>query len=370
MGITVKTQELDAAIRTGGVLGKAGHATTVELSKTDAGALSVVVTSTDGHWYERLCGVLGESSQRERMKVSVALRQLAAVVGVLRGEETDLSFDGRRLSVKSGAARFALPVVSEEATVSRKLCAASELSAQWDRIGPALDRVLPSVSHDESRYVLNGVHFERDGDHLVLVSSDGHRLSLTRVAWPAGDCGLAQDGVIVSAEACRLLRASASPEGRWCIDGGAVHYWDEEQSLVLRLIDGEFPAWRQVLPSDAAQQVVTVASGALSDTVDQARAIGADGIVLDVEPQLLTLSTATLEAGALVVEQPVTTSAETRAKTRMNPLYLRDAVRSVGGGSVALHLRDAIEPVVVTAEGESLADAKTVVVVMPMRDGA
>lgn len=370
MGITVKTAELDAAIRTGGVLGKAGHATTVRLDQSSVGVLSVVVVSTDGHWYERLCKAHGEPKKGETFATSVALRQLAAVVGVLRGEETDLSFDGRRLVVRSGAARFALPVVSEELTAKGKPCAATELSAQWDRIGAALDRVMPSVSHDESRYVLNGVHFERDGDHLVLVSSDGHRLSLTRVAWPAGECGIPQDGVIVSAEACRLLRASASPEGHWCVSEGAIHYADETQSLVLRLIDGEFPAWRQVVPTEESLQVVTVSSGALSDTVDQARAIGADGIVLEVEPNLLTLSTSTADTGALVVEQPVVTVTESKSRTRMNPVYLRDAVRAMVGGSVDLHLRDSIEPVIVVAEGERIADARTVVVVMPMRDGA
>jgi len=322
-----------------------------------------------GDWYERRLGVIGNISV---MSAVVGLRHLAAVVGALHGETTTLDCPslGRRLTVASGAARFGVPVVEDLGADRPVRCAADDLSPQWDKLSTAFEKVAHAVSHDETRYTLCGVSLSRDGDRLALMATDGHRLAVTRTAWPVG-LTLGEDAqIIVSADATKMLRACARPEGRFAFDCSAIHYADDSQALVMRLIDGQSPDWRSVIDINSVGQIVTVESGLLVETTEQARAIGGGSLRVKatVAGQSVTLTAADLELGELVVtHDAAVVGAETDSDIGLNPNYLREAVKAVGGASVDLRLIAKEEPILVLPHGETVASAKTVCVIMPVR---
>jgi DNA polymerase-3 subunit beta len=365
----VSTAALQEAVALGLRLGKTDQSTQVHLA-SDAGGLRVVVSHL-GNWYERKL-VAQHSTQGKELDVSVPLRQFASVVAALHGESTvvSLATGGRRLGLESGAARFAVPVVDALFEAQPVACKADDLSPAWDKLTSGFARVLHAVGHDETRYTLCGVHLDRDGDKLALFASDGHRLSLTRVPYPAGLSLPEGQSVIVSGDAARVLQACAQPEGRFAIDGSSIHYADETQSLVVRLIDGQSPDWRAVVPSDAIEQTVTTSAGSLIEAVEQAKAIGATGlrIATSKESGTLTLSATNIDTGDLVVTyQAAIDGKKAEGKFAVNPFYLRDACRAVPGDEVVLHLRSDLDPLVVLPAGEDVASAKVVCLVMPMR---
>jgi DNA polymerase-3 subunit beta len=276
----------------------------------------------------------------------------------------------RRLTVQSGAARFAVPLIDADSAAVSVPCKADDLCPQWDKLSTALERVAHAVSHDDTRYTLCGVSLSRDGDRLAVMSTDGHRLALTRTAWPVGLTLTEGANVIVSSDAAKLLRACARPEGRFTFDGSAIHYADDSQALVMRLIDGQSPDWRSVVEGISDGQTVSIDHGLLVETTEQARAIGAGSLRVraTVGGQSVTLTAAHLELGELVVtHDAVVVGTETESDIGLNPGYLREAVKAVGGSPVDLRLVSREEPILVLPHGETLESAKTLAVIMPVR---
>lgn len=367
MATTVRTVELQEALALGLRVGRTDGTTQVRLEgHGDTLRVSVNVL---GDWYERRLGVSGGISV---MSAVVGLRQLAAVVGALHGDTTTLDCPSlaRRLSVSSGAARFAVPVVEDLGADRPVKCAANDSSPQWDKLSSALERVAHAVGHDETRYTLCGVSLSRDGDRLALMATDGHRLAVTRTPYPVG-LVLGEDiNIIVSADSAKLLRACARPEGRFAFAANAIHYADESQALVMRLIDGQSPDWRSVVGGIGEGQTVTVDHGLLVETTEQARAIAAGSLRVkaSVDAQSITLTASDAELGELVVTHDAAVlGADVESDIGLNPHYLREAVKAIGGASVDLRLVSGLEPIIVLPHGETLSSAKTLAVIMPVR---
>ena len=364
---TVRTEELQEALALGLRVGKTDGTTQVQLEgHGDTLRVSVNVL---GDWYQRRLGVADGIST---LRAVVSLRHLAAVVGALHGETTTLDCPSlaRRLSVASGAARFGVPLIDADLFNISVPCKADDLSPQWDKLSTAFEKVAHAVGHDETRYTLCGVSLSRDGDRLALMATDGHRLALTRTTWPVGLTLGEAANVIVSADAAKLLRACAKAEGRFTFDASALHYSDESQALVMRLIDGQSPDWRSVVEVVGEGQTVTVESSLLVETTEQARAIGGGSLRVKatVAGQSVTLTAADLDLGELVVtHDAAVVGLETDSDIGLNPNYLREAVKAVGGSLVDLRLVAKEEPILVLPHGETVASAKTVAVIMPVR---
>lgn len=363
----VRTEQLQEALALGLRVGRTDGTTQVQLEgHGDTLRVSVNVL---GDWYQRRLGVADGIST---LRAVVSLRHLAAVVGALHGETTTLDCPSlaRRLSVASGAARFGVPLIDADLFNISVPCKADDLSPQWDRLSTAFEKVAHAVGHDETRYTLCGVSLSRDGDRLALMATDGHRLAVTRTAWPVGLTLGEGAHVIVSGDSAKLLRACAKAEGRFAFESNALHYADEGQALVMRLIDGQSPDWRSVIDIASEGQTVTVDHGLLVETTEQARAIGAGSLRVKatVAGQSVTLTAADLELGELVVTHDATVvGVETDSDIGLNPNYLRDAVKAVGGSLVDLRLVAKEEPILVLPHGETVASAKTVAVIMPVR---
>jgi DNA polymerase III sliding clamp (beta) subunit (PCNA family) len=120
----------------------------------------------------------------------------------------------------------------------------------------------------------------------------------------------------------------------------------------------------------AEGQTVSVDHGLLVETTEQARAIGAGSLRVKatVAGQSVTLMAADLELGELVVtHDAAVVGKDTESDIGLNPHYLREAVKAIGGSPVDLRLVSREEPIIVLPHGETLGSAKTLAVIMPVR---
>lgn len=119
-----------------------------------------------------------------------------------------------------------------------------------------VERVEYAVSRDQTRLQLCGVFLEREGDDLLAVATDGHRLA--RAIEPGFPLAVPKAGVILSADAIKGLKA-ALPRRRAVIHGTTRV---DEKHLVLEvggkehrleLVNGEFPNYRLLIPKQSQQ---------------------------------------------------------------------------------------------------------------------
>ena len=109
-----------------------------------------------------------------------------------------------------------------------------------------LRAALVCVSAEETRYYLRGVFVQPDADDVVLVSTDGHRLFCGRCPLPPAGAILPSTGFIVPTEAVKKALTGYKGLGIQLSRTGDVWALGD---VTFRPIDGTFPGWRHVVPS-------------------------------------------------------------------------------------------------------------------------
>ena len=226
-------------------------------------------------------------------------------------------------------------------------------------LAAAVSRVLPCVSADEIRFVLNGVLFSPENEGLRVVATDGRRLAT--VVAPLEVSDLKALPVIVPQAACRAL--SGLDAGDWLevsADESGVRFAGDGWQLRWKVIEGNFPNWQQVVPKQGRVKAVLPRAAVLA-------AVEFAGVPLDKEHQAVKL---TLAPGKLTVESSLAdvgeavavVVAETKSEIviAVNGVFLREVLMFAEGDSVPVDMVDPMSPMVVREETAAA-------VIMPMR---
>ena len=129
-----------------------------------------------------------------------------------------------------------------------------------------IDKTMYAASADEARYNLNGVYLERVEklEKLRMVATDGHRLAYVDRSFGSSMDSF-DNGVIVPrkglSELKKLLDEDDSDEIELGFDGNSGLARKGGVTLTLRLIEGEFPNYRNVIPEEGSQRLVLEREG-------------------------------------------------------------------------------------------------------------
>lgn len=109
-----------------------------------------------------------------------------------------------------------------------------------------------AVSDDETRYFMNGVFFEKQGDDLVMVATDGRRLAY--IAKPVGSGIKDFPGIIIPPKVLNLVTKRSGDEGlvSLAVTDKTIFVRFGSYNLSSVLIEGQFPNYRRVIPESQA----------------------------------------------------------------------------------------------------------------------
>ena len=116
-----------------------------------------------------------------------------------------------------------------------------------------------AISTDETRYILNGVFFEpREGGKVRMVATDGHRLALVerelgRRLQAQGRGHHPAQGAARAQAACSTRRPT--PSARSGFAENSALFKKPGLTMVMRLIDGQFPEYQRVIPKEGERKV-------------------------------------------------------------------------------------------------------------------
>jgi DNA polymerase-3 subunit beta len=218
-----------------------------------------------------------------------------------------------------------------------------------------------AVSLDETRYVLNGILFKINKNILTLVSTDGKRLAVAeRKLNTEFDVEIS---MIVPLKTIQELNRNLHEEGdlSLMISNNQALFDLGSVGIVSRLIEGEFPDYKQVVPpvSDSKVKVsrnqflLAVKRAALLATSDY------QAVKLEVFKNKLVVSKSTPDIGEFHEELPVEYSGKEMV-IGFNPVYLIDILKNLNLEIVNLELVDGEKPGVIRISGY-------VYIVLPMR---
>lgn len=307
--------------------------------------------------------------------LAVPAKHLFEIVRSLPEQEVTLKKAGNNyLEVRSGPSEFRIVgLPAEDFPALPKFEKVPFVEVVPGELLEQIDRTSFAASTDETRYNLNGVYFEPKGPVLCMVATDGHRLALSEKPL-AGDYALKR-GVILPRKGLHELKkllgesvdaAAEKPETKLGFAENSAIYRRPGVVLAMRLIEGMFPDYKQVIPKQG-EKIVKVGRQRLLETLRRVSILASDkshAVKLELAPGLLKVLSQNPDLGDAKEEVPVEYAGEP-LKIGFNARYITDVASVLKSDDVQLELADDLSPGVLRGAGPE--DAGYTAVVMPMR---
>jgi DNA polymerase-3 subunit beta len=304
-----------------------------------------------------------DATVAEAGSILVPGRLLAEIVRSLPPQPIDLATDGSRVVVTCGSSRFTLPTLplDEYPTLPSLPQVAGTVGS--DAFAAAVAAVAVAAGRDDALPVLTGIRVEIDGEQVTLAATDRYRLAVRTLRWAPLDTAMQATALVPArtlAEAAKSLTAGAEVTLSLSSNGpgdGLIGLSGAARSTTSRLLDGEFPKYRSLLP-DAASATAIVDSSALTDAVRRVALVASR-----TSPIRLSFSSdgVGLEAGGVdeaEAQETLPASFEGEALTiAFNATYLLDGLGSLDSDEAQLAFTGPTKPAVLT--GKSGADGGT-----------
>ncbi len=204
----------------------------------------------------------------------------------------------------------------------------------------ALAQVGVGASTDEARPILTGVLFETESDHLRLVATDSYRLAVRDLPGVPGDLS----GLVPYRALRELGRTIGDSKLSITLGERDAVFASERGQLTVRLIEGSFPNYRQLLP-DGYPNRVTIAREALVEAVGRASLVAEDHIPvrLNLHEGGVELSVTRQEVGEEAEHIDATYEGE-EMTIAFNTKYLMDGLSVMTSDEVVLETIDPLKP--------------------------
>jgi DNA polymerase-3 subunit beta len=295
-----------------------------------------------------------------RLLLDVARSLPAAEVSLeLRSAEQDVE-------LISGPATFHLRTLrAEDFPTLPEPSPETRVALPVDAFVATISRVARSASRDETRPVLTGILMSASGQELRMVATDSYRLSVKETALDAPLQGSLEANIPARAlqELARI--AQAAPGDSLAVSVGQNQVVFELGDIVLssRLIDGQFPNYRQLLP-ESVEHELRLASAELTDVVRRISLLAQKNapLRLSFSEGTLTVSAQTPDVGEASEAVPVPFHGEA-FEIGFNPDFLRDGLESIESDELVLKLISPLRPGLI----ESPDSGDFVYLIMPIR---
>ncbi len=274
------------------------------------------------------------------------------------------------VEIKHGARiLFNLAVLSDEQYPPVK----PDDKVQWVKVeaghlSELIQKTVYACSDDRTRDVLRGILVEKENATLRMVATDGHRLALAEREILKDDSITLERGIILPKKGAKEIRRLALELAEK--DTLEVGFGEKnitvrkgEETLIIRLIEGDFPDYRRVIPQKNPRKILVPEKDLLESlkrvmliTEEETRAV-----TFSVKKGLLTISSKKIGTGDVREEREVAYEGEA-FEFSLNSRYMLDVLGALEGENISLEVQDSSTPVLMKE-----SDSEDVIaVVMPM----
>jgi DNA polymerase-3 subunit beta len=308
--------------------------------------------------------------------ITLNARKLFEIVREAEGDKVSIkSLDNDWMELRCGRARFKMmgldprsfPAMPLQGGDGARKALKGELKIAAAVLADMIDKTLFAVSPDEARYNLSGVYIEAPENGLArMVATDGHRLA--RIDREVADFAM-QGGVIIPrkglGELRKLLDQAGDAEIQLVLDGQLAWLKRGGTEVSMRLVEGEFPDYRGVIPKDSRYHVPIVRERLLN-AIKRVAIFSNEryhGVKLGFAGATLTVSSTSPEMGEASEELDIDFSGG-EFSIGFNASYLQQVLNVIPAESEAvIGISDEVSPGVITTPSDSQFEY----VVMPMR---
>jgi DNA polymerase III subunit beta len=297
--------------------------------------------------------------------ITVSARKLSEIVRELPAAALSLKVgENSAVSLRCGGASYRMVGLgSEDFPAVVPAAPAAWLTVQAKLLRDMLAQTTFAISHDESRFALNGVLFSFQPKELRLVATDGHRLAVASRSVGEGLSGTT--GIVPRKAVVEIARVLGSSEDvQIAITENQFVLQMPNFVMTARLIEGQFPNYEAVLPRAHPGKLV-IPRGALMAALRRVSVMAEERnkpVKMLLRPGALVLSAASHDLGEAEEALNVEYAGEEVA-IGFNSRYVLEALAPIETDDVVFEFKDNLSPGVVKGVEEEGYSC----VIMPMR---
>jgi DNA polymerase-3 subunit beta len=280
--------------------------------------------------------------------VTIEARRLFDIVRSLPDEDVHITMqENNSLLVESGTAKFRLlGLPAEDYPTLPTVDMSDAYTISLEELKTMVGKVRFAITHEETRFQLNGALLKIQPNKMEMVATDGHRMAL--INFPKGGNGKTTKGsdftVLVPRKALEeILRLETDAEGdvRFGVSDNQLFFEAGERQLMARMIDVNFPNYMEVISRDNDRRVMVDRERLLS-TIRRISLVANErtrAVRFDFAPGKLTVSSTNPELGDARETVPID-YAGTPFFVGLNAAYVTDFLSAVDTPQVSLDLKD------------------------------
>ncbi len=300
---------------------------------------------------------------REEGSALVPARLLADMVKSLPPDSVDFETDGSQAKVVCRSFEGTLRCLAAEDFPAVRDVEGTRITVEAGPFAEGVGQVARAASRDEARPVLTGVLIEANREGLTLAATDSYRLAVREVrATGEGEAKALVPERAIS-EAGRAASGEEKAQVEIVLGEAQAGFRVGSLRLTSRLIDGEFPNYRQLLPEPGENRL----SANSQELLEAVRRVGllareSSPVRLELNALGIRLTSSSPDLGGAVEAVEASYQGE-ELTAAFNPHYFGDGLQGVTGERATVELRDGLKPALIRGEGD---DAFTYLV-MPVR---
>jgi DNA polymerase III subunit beta len=284
-------------------------------------------------------------------RVVVNGRLVSDIVKNIDNELVKLEAKENQLFIEGGKSRFSLrtlPVEDFPVMPEEKQSILEEMNLKM--LHGAIGQVVKAASRDDKRPVLQGIFVEFKDDFVHMVSTDSYRLAVTEV----GGIEQMAEGkeMIIPVKAMQEIHRWGNKEDKVSIfsSEGQIRFDLGDTVMLVREIEGKFPNWKQLLPSEHKISV-RVNRDSLMSAIKRVSLIGST-ITMDVKPGEINLNAESREVGS--AEERLEAAVEGgEIRIAVNAEFFADGISALAQEEALILLNEAEKPGLIKGDDDS-----------------
>ncbi len=307
-------------------------------------------------------GILGDD-----LSITLPAKKLQDVLKALPDSEITLNIIDNKVTVQSGRTKFTLQSLPADHYPLLRVTedCVGQFTISQRNLRELIGKVQYSMAVNDSRVFLNGLLLEIKNNQLHLVATDAHRLSFVNFA--LADMLPDVSSIIPRKTIVELYRLLEDSEDLVTVKmyPNQVFFETQNKQLITKVIDGKYPDYERVIPL-TNDKLCLINREEFLRAVQRVAVIGIDKLrtlVLELKPNLLTVSCRNEEQEESVDELGIQYGHDTELRLNFNITYILDVLNNSNAENLQWAFFDNQRSVLVTVPNE--IDFKYVI--MPLR---
>ncbi|MEV7782575.1 DNA polymerase III subunit beta [Kitasatospora sp. NPDC088351] len=328
-----------------------------------------------GFDYEVSARVELEADIEEAGTVLVSGRLLNDISRNLPNRPVEISTDGQRVSVVCGSSRFTLPTLPVDEYPALPQMPTATGTVSGDVFASAVSQAAVAAGRDDTLPVLTGVRVEIEGDRITLAATDRYRFAVRELLWKPEQPDISAVALVPAKTLQDIAKSLGSGDNVSIAlsSGGAgeglVGFEGAGRRTTTRLLEGEFPKFRSLFPTEF-NAIAAIQTQPFLEALKRVSLVAERNtpVRLNFEEGVLTL-----EAGsgddAQATERIDASLEGDSISIAFNPGYLEEGLKAIDSAYAQLSFTTPTKPALLSGKAsvDAEADEAYQYLIMPVR---